>query len=278
MPASTVLQRSSGKAHIVFKHSDGQTRLDRLHQQGCAKLRLPKSHDFGVPEAVIINTAGGLTGGDRFEVEGRFAPHTHACITTQAAERIYRSTDGPATVSNRLEIEAGAFVEWLPQETIMFDGGRISRRFEVDLAHDAGMIAVESWQFGRTAMGETVRSGGLSDQWRIRREGRLIFADGLRLEGDIQRQLDRPAVGDGSRAMACLLVIHAEAGQLLCEIRERLNRDGVHAGASQLGEILVVRALANNTRHLRNVVGDVISFTRSTLHQLPFRLPRVWSC
>ena len=168
------LQRAEGRARIAFRRKDGRTRLERLFQEGCAKLRLPTPLGDAPPEAVVINTAGGLTGGDRFAVEVELGEGAAATVTTQACERIYRSTGEPAEVTSRLRVAAGGRLAWLPQETILFDGGRLSRGLEVDLAGDAELLCVESILLGRAAMGERVIQGLLHDRWRIRREGRLI--------------------------------------------------------------------------------------------------------
>ena len=182
----TALQRSQGAATIAFKRRGEATVLDRLRQQGCAKIRLPRVHQPGHPESVLLNTAGGLTGGDRFDVEASWAPLTQATVTTQAAERLYKSSGGYASVRNALRVGAGALAFWLPQETIVFDGAALQRRLDVDLEGDATLIAVESWMIGRAAMGEKVRQARIHDHWRVRRDGKLVFADGLRLSGDIQ--------------------------------------------------------------------------------------------
>ena len=199
------MQRAHGQANVSFRSRDGRTCLDRLFQEGCAKLRFPRPLGTDDPQAIIINTAGGLTGGDRFGTEVTLAAGAAACVTTQACERIYRSTGADAVVTNRLRLAAGAKLAWLPQETILFDGGHLSRSLDVDLADDAELVAVEAVLFGRQAMGETLHSGRLHDRWRIRRDGRLIFADDLRVEGDIAARLASQPAMAGCPAMATVL-------------------------------------------------------------------------
>lgn len=165
------MQRAHGQANVSFCSRDGRTCLDRLFQEGCAKLRFPRPLGDDDPQVIIINTAGGLTGGDRFGTEVTLAAGAAACVSTQACERIYRSTGADAVVANRLRLAAGARLAWLPQETIVFDGGRLSRSLDVDLAGDAELVAVEAVLFGRQAMGETLHSGRLHDRWRIRGDG-----------------------------------------------------------------------------------------------------------
>ncbi|NJO36924.1 MAG: urease accessory protein, partial [Rhizobiales bacterium] len=179
---------------VRFRLRGAGTVLADLYQQGSAKVRFPKVFDGAPPEAVLINLAGGITGADCLQQTIHLEAGAHAVVTTQAAEKIYRASAGstPASVTNTVSVGADAFAEWLPQETIFFDGGRLRRRFAADLHPTARLIACESMVFGRTAMGETVRTGHLSDGWRVTVGGRIVFADGLWMDGAIQRRLDRP--------------------------------------------------------------------------------------
>ena len=183
-PTPIELQRARGRAEVAVSRRDGGVRLDRLFQQGCAKALLPRPGG-PAPEVVLINTAGGVTGGDR--IDWRLAAGAGAALvaTTQAAERVYRSAGGAARIATRLTLGAGARLDWLPQETILFDGARLDRRLEVEMAADARLLALETLVLGRAAMGETVATGAVSDQWRIRRGGRLVHAEALRLDGDL---------------------------------------------------------------------------------------------
>ena len=179
------LQRAAGEGRIAVKAEDGVTRLARLYQEGCAKIRLPTDRAARGLEAVLINTSGGLTGGDQTSWRVDAQAGARLTLTTQACEKIYRARDGRAEVNVSLNVGAGARLDWLPQETILFNEASLARSLKADLAADARLLAVEAVVLGRTAMGETVRSGALRDRWRIRREGRLVFADDLRFEGPI---------------------------------------------------------------------------------------------
>ncbi|MEX2519302.1 MAG: urease accessory protein UreD, partial [Paracoccaceae bacterium] len=174
---AAAMQRAEGVVRIAVKLRAGQTVLDRLHQSGCGKARMPRADGF---EAVLLNTAGGLTGGDRMAVEIAAPAGCRVTAASQTAERIYRTLGGAARVLNRLTIGPGARIDWLPQETILFDGGALERRLIVEMAPDATLLAVEPLILGRAAMGERVRSGALADIWRVRRGGRLLHADALR--------------------------------------------------------------------------------------------------
>ncbi len=251
-----------------------ETRLADLFQDGSAKVRLPKVHDGSGPAAVFLNSAGGVTGGDRLSFEARFGKGTTATVTTQAAERIYRRSDGVGHIDNRLIVEAGATARWLPQETIVFDGAGLRRRLDVDLAGDARLVAVESVVLGRTAMGEEVTTVELFDHWRVRRDGRLVYADALRLSGDSRSILRGGATGGGTRAFAGILVAAPDASSWLDRSRDLISSlvgDGIEAGASAFDELLSIRCLAIDGRRLRAILEPLIE----TLTGWP--LPRAWS-
>ncbi|SDG14957.1 urease accessory protein UreD [Bosea robiniae] len=262
------MQRAQGQASVSFRSRDGQTCLDRLFQEGCAKLRFPRPLGSDDPQAILINTAGGLTGGDSFAIDANLAPHTNACVTTQACERIYRSTGADAVVTNRLRLAAGARLAWLPQETILFDGGRLSRSLDVDLAGDAELVAVEAVLFGRQAMGETLHSGHLHDRWRIRRDGRLIFADDLCVEGDIAARLAPQPAMAGCRAMATVLFAGIVPERFLDQARAIIGEGG---GASAWHGKFLARLVEETGLALRRRLEPLL-----TLLMGGRPLPKVW--
>jgi urease accessory protein len=261
------LQRASGKARMVFRRRDGATHLYRLHQDGSAKIRLPKTTG-GVPEAVLINTAGGMTGGDVFGTEIELQEGARAMLTTQACERIYRSTGALVDIANRIDLKAGSRLDWLPQETILFDGGRMSRTLDADLAGDAELLVSEAAVFGRAAMGEIVHSGTFRDRWRIRREGRLVFADELRFDSDVARQLERPAILAGNAAMATVLLVASECERFL-EIARGVVGDA--GGASAWNGRLLARIAAPDGFSLRRILVPLL-----TVLSAGRTLPKVW--
>jgi len=262
------MQRAEGRARVAFRVSAGATRLETLFQEGCAKVRLPTPMQCVAPEAILINTAGGLTGGDRLATDVALAAGASAVVTTQACERIYRSTGPAAVVANRLAVSEGSRLAWLPQETILFDGGRLKRSLDIDLEGDAELVAVEAIIFGRMAMGETVRSGALRDRWRVRRDSRLIFADDFRIEGAIADQIAKPAVLGGNLAMATVLYAGFEPERLLDAARSVIGEQG---GASAWGGKLLVRLVAETGLALRRRLEPLLSLLLSTQP-----LPKVW--
>ncbi|MEM9627343.1 MAG: urease accessory protein UreD [Pseudomonadota bacterium] len=252
--------------------------LRDLYQQGSAKARLPTTFDGGPPEAVLINLAGGLTGGDRLRQSANFEEGTHAIVTTQAAEKVYRASKGaaPARITNSLTVEA-AVSEWLPQETIFFDGARLHRTFEAALTKDARLLACEATVFGRTAMGETVHHGYFRDDWRITVDGRLIFADGFCLDGAIQDQLDRPAIAAGGRALAVVLYVGLDSEDLITlakGVLEPFQAAGKRAAASRIGDLIIARFIAADGLALRSMLDAYLS----TIKRGAAGAPKLWRC
>src|SRR5262249_61940400 len=143
--------------------------------QGPRRARSPGPR-AETPAAVIVNTAGGIAGGDRHALNVDVGAGARLTVTTAAAEKVYRSLGPESVIEVRLSLGAGARLAWLPQETILFDRARLRRTIAVDLAENADLILVEAVTFGRTAMGETVRQGRLVECLRGRRGGGLGVA------------------------------------------------------------------------------------------------------
>jgi len=246
----------------------GQTRLSRLFQEGCGKIRLPRDARAEGLEAVLINSSGGLTGGDVMTWSAEVGEGARLTLTTQACERIYRARDGVAEQTAALSVGAGGRADWLPQETILFDGGMLSRRLDADLAEGASLLAVEAVVLGRTAMNETVRYGALHDRWRVRREGRLVFADDLRLDGPIAEVRAQRPVLAGQLAFASLLLVADDASTHLAAVRNALGAGG---GASAFEGKLFARVAAADGFALRQVLLPALEALRGAEP-----LPRVW--
>jgi len=269
LPPPARPQRAEGAGRLGAKACLAGTRLDVLYQEGCAKIRLPKTFD-GTMEAVLINTAGGLTGGDRMDWRLDAGPGTRLTATTQACERIYKASADTAAVETRISVKAGARVDWLPQETILFDRAALTRRLEADLAGDATFLAVEAVLLGRKAMGEAVTAGLFRDRWRIRRAGRLVHAEETLLSGGIAALAGGRAVLSGARAFATVLFCGIEAEAHLEPSRRLLS--GAGAGVSQWGDKLVARIVAEDGISLRRRLLPLISQLCNGASA-----PKVWS-
>jgi urease accessory protein len=267
-PARPNFQRTTGELRLAFTVRDSVTAPFEMYQEGALKVRLPRLR-VGAPEAVIINTAGGLTGGDSVKIAARVGEGASAVISGQACEKIYKSSGGDACISTTLKLEHGAAFEWLVQPTILFDRGRLRRTMSVDMAADATLLAVEAVVFGRTAMDEAVTTGFVSDTWRIRRDGVLVYADTFRVADDIKTTLAAPAVLAGHRAMASLIYAAPEAEARRDEMRE-IIADMKDAAVSAWNGLMVTRLAAVDGYSLtRDLIAVLTRFRRAPM-------PRVW--
>lgn len=260
--------RARGVIDLSVSAANGRTRRQRVVEEGSLRIRLP---DVGgtESEAVILNTAGGIAGGDDFRIAIEAGEGTQLAVTTAAAEKVYRAIDAASRIDVRLSVARGAQFRWLPQETILFDGARLDRSIEVDVAEGGALVMAESTVLGRAAMDETVREGKLTDRWRVRRGGRLVFADTLRLHGDVAALLARPAAGGGATAFATIVI--APGDEALAEkARASLADRASEAGVSAWNGIAVLRLCAKDATLLRR---DLVS----VLNDLCGALPRLWS-
>ncbi len=271
--AAIAHQRAVGELRLTVKRSDDGTRLDTLRQVGCLKARFPRRLDRDWLDAVMLNTGGGVAGGDRLDVAIGVGPGAQASITAQAAERFYRalSADQPSHVRTALTVADAAALEWLPQETILFDRSALDRRLDIDLAGSARFLGVETLVFGRTAMGETIGQGRLRDLIRIRRGGALILHDAIRLDGPIAIRLARPAIANAARAVATLIHVAPDAEMVLDAVRTAMG--DAEAGASAWNGMLIARILGPDSAAVRRTVIAVLAVLRGSRP-----LPRVWLC
>ncbi|HXF52587.1 MAG TPA: urease accessory protein UreD [Hyphomicrobiaceae bacterium] len=260
--------RANAGIAVRFVAKAGRTRLATLSQFDGYHLRLPNSR--GPVEAVIVNSGGGLVGGDRIRFDLSVGEDASVRIATVAAERVYRSLGPPSEVHVRMRLDHGARLDWLPQETILFSGGRLKRQLEAELAEDATLLLAECIVFGRAASGEEMGTGLLHDVRRIRRSGHLVFADAALIDGDVGCLLARRAIAAGARAMALVLFVAPDAQARLEPVRALLAQAHSQAGAGALSGMLVVRLLADAAQHLR------ADLTRVVEHLAGRAVPRVW--
>lgn len=274
-------QRVEGAARLVYRRdAQGRTRLADLYQRAPCRVLFPDVEAGEPAQAVMLTTSGGLTGGDRLAIEIEAGDGTRLCVTTQAAEKLYRALPGDAAtqIDIRAAVGVGAWAEWLAQETILFDRSRLRRRFVADVAPGGRLLAVESLVFGRTAMGERYDSGSLHDAWRIHRRGRLVWADAMRLQGDVAELRTRPFGFGTARACATLVYVGDDAAGLLAPLRERLQACTGQVAATAFDGLLIVRVLAADAADMRIAVRVAAGALRSLAACLPERLPKVWDC
>ena len=260
--------RARGAVRFDVRLQDGMTRRHHLHESGSLRVRFPSPEDDGL-SAMFVNTAGGVAGGDRFAVEVAAGEGSRVTLSSAAAEKVYRAPGKPAELDIALTAAAGAHITWLPQETILFDRARIHRRIDIDLAATASLLLCEIVVFGRTAMGERMREGEFVDRWRLRRGGRLVFAETVRLDGDIGGKLAHPAIANGAAAIGTALIVPGDAA-LVERIREGLPAFRGEAGLSAWNGFAMARFCAQDAASLRADMMAVLGCASAV------PLPRLW--
>jgi len=259
--------RAAGGVSLDFATAGSRTQAMRIAESGGYRARFPRGREC---EAVLINTGGGMAGGDRIALDIRLAPQAEAVVTTQAAEKIYRADDKATTIAVSLDLAPESRLAWLPQETILFDGARVERRLAIDMPPSATLTLAESVFFGRSAMGERLASGFFRDRWSIRRDGRLLFEERVHLTDEIGTTLARPAVGRGARAVATVLHVAPDAEARLEDARAALSEADSECGASAWDGLLAVRFLAQDAAVLRHDLSRFLEKFRGR------PMPRSW--
>jgi urease accessory protein len=260
--------RAEGAVRFDVQLIEGVTRRRHLHESGSLRVRFPSPEADGL-SAVFVNTAGGIAGGDRFDVEIATGEGSRLAVTTAAAEKVYRA-EGPAAQLNiALKLAAGSHLAWLPQETILFDRSRLVRRIDIDLADSASLLLCEIVVFGRAAMGERVRQGEFVDRWRLRRGGKLVFAETIRLDGDIGEKLAKAAIAKSGVAIGTALIVPGDEA-LVERIRELSESFGGEVGVSAWNGFAMVRFCAQDAARLRADMMAVLGRASDAA------LPRLW--
>ena len=265
------LQRGDGAAELVF--SPG---LSHLYQRSPCRVLFPNVEAGEPPNAVLLTTCGGLAGGDRIRISAKAAKDARATVTSQAAEKIYRSLGEDCRVDVTLSAEAGAWLEYLPHETILFDGGRLRRSTELHVEAGGKLLACEMVVFGRVARGEEFRRGFLRDAWTVHQGGKLIWADALKLDDDIAALLAGASTFGGARAMASALYVADDAASHLEAARELLTQAGSQAAVTVVNGILLARFIGTDAGAVRGDLGTYLAGLRQRAAGLAPRLPRVW--
>jgi len=265
-------ERVQARGELGVTVKAGRTRLERLYQEGAAKIRMPRT--AGDPlEAVLINTAGGLTGGDRLDWTIDVGEHASAAVTTQTCEKVYRASFGAVEVGCRFSVAACGRLAWLPQETIVFDNSAFRRAIEVDLAPGADALIVEATVFGRRAMGEKVRQAQFKDRWRVRRNGRLVHAEDFAVGPEVTEQLEAAAALDGAAAFATALLFAEDAESRLDQARAIVGGAGgvSHWQVGGSGKLLA-RIVAEDSYTLRRRLIPLVELLNGRAG-----LPKIWT-
>jgi urease accessory protein len=257
--------RAAGRIVLSVASEQGITRRRQVYEDGPLRVRFPNADERAL-EAMIVNTAGGIAGGDRHELDIHVGDNAALAMTTAAAEKVYRALGPASEIAVKLSVGAGARLCWLPQETILFDRAQLARRLDVELADGASVVMAEAVVFGRAAMGEVVQQGAFADRWRVSRDKRLVFAETIRLDGAIAQRLAEPAVTGGGIAIATVLAVPGD--QTMVE-RARAQTFCGEAGMSSWNGLAVARLCAKDGQDLRRDLAAVVRAFGGIL-------PRLW--
>jgi len=270
--------RTEGGAVVHFANHGAVTRLARLYQHDPVRVLFPSGPPGDVTQAALVTTSGGLVGGDKIDIEIRAGTGAEVQIVAQAAEKIYRSAGEDCAVQVALGAGDNAWLEYLPQETILFDGARLGRRTRIEAHPRARVLAGEMVVFGRIGSGERMASGFIRDAWNVFIGGRRQWADALHLDGNIGRALDHPAGLNGADGMATAVYAGPDAADCLNFARRLLDggRPGVLAGATIVNGLLVARWIGADVQEMRASFADYWAGLRHRIKGLPECLPRLW--
>jgi urease accessory protein len=272
---------ATGVAEVAFARRGGTTRLTHLHQRNPLRVLFPATEAGDIDLAVLLTTSGGLVAGDRLAISAHLEDAAAAHVTAAAAEKVYRSTGATTIVTQHLTVGEGAWLEYLPPETILFDGARLRRNTRVELAPGAGFLGGGILIFGRQARGERLTHGLVNERWEVWRDGALAWGDAMHIDGDIAATIADPPCFAGAAACATLILAPpaSESGAFLDAARDVQARSaaaGVQAGATVVGGLLVARWLARDELPLRRAYADLACHLREAAMGLPPRLPRLW--
>lgn len=272
------LQRANGSCRIVVAGAGKGNRIVDLYQQSPMRVVFPRTDGDRSQEAVLVNTSGGVAGGDHLQLNVTALSGASIVVTTQAAEKIYRALDEAAHVTTQLNVGDGAKLAWLPQETILFNRVRLSRRIEIEISPGSELLALECLVLGRAAHGEKLSAGAIVDTWQVRKNGRLQWGDTFRLTDEVFSQITRKALLSDSTALATLLYFGSNLEGWREFIRAHSVSFDCQCGATLVGGIVVARMAARSSFELK-------AFLHNLLHKLgkafaygPFGVPKMWSC
>jgi urease accessory protein len=277
-PSDKELQRADGSGRMVLGGSDNGTRIVDVYQRSPIRIMFPSSGGSAVEEAVLINTAGGIAGGDRLEFGVTALANASIAVTSQAAEKVYRALSEPARITTKLKVCGGAKLAWLPQETIIFNSARLSRETEIELSSGAELLALEWLVLGRAAHGEEVVGGHITDSWCVRKDSRLIWADSYRATDETFPHLQRKALLSNYKAIGTLIYFGSYLDTRLEFLRDITPSLGCHCAATSVGGLIIVRFATEVSSDLKLALRSFLQQFNRELGPGPFRVPKMWSC
>ena len=277
-PSDKDLQRADGSGRMVLSGSDNGTRIVDVFQRSPVRIMFPRSGGSAIEEAVLINTAGGIAGGDRIECDVTALANASIAVTSQAAEKVYRALSEPARITTKLKVCEAAKLAWLPQETIVFNSGRLSRETEIELSSGAELLALEWLVLGRAAHGEEMVGGHITDSWRVKKDSRLIWADTFRVTDEMFPHLHRKALLSNYKAIGTLIYFGPCLDTRLEFLRDIAPSLGCHCAATSVSGLIIVRFAADVSSDLRRALQSFLQQFNREFGPGLFRVPKMWSC
>jgi len=272
------LQRAEGCSRIVLSGFEKETRLVELFQRSPIRVLFPRTDSGAIQEAVLVNTAGGIAGGDKLQFEVTALANASFAVTSQAAEKVYRALREPAHVVTKLKACEAAKLAWLPQETIIFNRARLVREIEIDLSSGAELLALEWLVLGRAAHGEQMAAGHIQDSWRVKKDGRLLWADTFRASDDTIPHMRKKALLSSCRALATLIYFGPDIGTRMDLLRDTAASLECHCGTTSVGGLIVARFAAEISSDLRLALRSFLQGFSRVLGGSPFGVPKMWWC
>jgi urease accessory protein len=276
-PSDRDLQRADGCGRVVLSGSEMGVRIVDVFQRSPVRIMFPRV-GCALEEAVLVNTAGGIAGGDRLEFGVTALASASIAVTSQAAEKVYRALNEPARIATKLQACEAAKLAWLPQETIVFNWGRLSRETEVELSSGAELLALEWLVLGRAAHGEEMVGGHITDSWRVKKDGRLFWADCFRITDEVFPHVHRKALLSNCKAVATLIYFGPHLDARLEYLRAIAAPLECHCAATSVAGLVIVRFAAKASYDLRLAVRDFLQQFSRELKPGPFRVPKIWLC
>jgi urease accessory protein len=272
------LQRADGSGRIVLGRSAQRTRIIDIFQKSPVRIMLPKVPGGEIEEAVLINTGGGIAGGDRLEYEVAVLQNASIAVSSQAAEKLYRALDEPARIKTKLTVIENARLAWLPQETIVFNTARICRNTEIEVSSGTELLALEWVVLGRSAYGEEMTGGHIAESWRAKRDGRLIWADSFRVTDEVFEHLHRKALLSQCKAIGTLIYFGPHLDTRLAFLRAIVPSLGCYCAVTAVNGLIIARFAATVSSDLRLALRSFLQQFNRELGSGPFQVPKMWSC
>jgi urease accessory protein len=275
--ADSDLQRADGCGRFVLRGSEHGTCIEDVFERSPVRIMFPRIRGRAVDEAVIVNTGGGVVGGDVLEFSVSALPGASVAVTSQAAERVYRALNEPAFITTRLRACESARLAWLPQETIVFNAARLHRITDVELTSGTELLALEWIVLGRAAHGEVVDQGQIIDTWRVKKDNRLIWTDTFRVDDETFPSLSGKSLLANCTAIATLIYFGPFLNARLEVLRGVISSLGCRGAATLVNDLIVVRLAGVSSFELGRALRSFLEQFESKAGSGPFKVPRMWS-